>query len=139
MLSRSDGSISAVGEDWAGVRSWETEWWGDGSVCHHRGPEADDERVHATIGPEEAEEELFNMLVSMKQEGSKMTAKAVCLLCYWIAKLAPNHAGRLSQLARKPGTGSGKYSQHYDKVLKGASPSEGWYRVRTALIPPCGR
>ena len=82
------------------------------------------------MSPAACSQAFMDMLVQMKLEGAKMTAKSACILSYWAQKggLAP--PGDL--LALEPGIDGGRYSSHFDKTLgfDQLLKKESWYTVK---------
>ena len=99
--------------DWEQRLSWEDDDDDVGSA-----DPADEDLENLTA--QSASLELCNFLVDWRNRGS-VSAKAICS----IACLA-THAGAvgsISDLSKKPGAQSGKYSLHVDRVV-GLKPSE---------------
>ena len=75
------------------------------------------------VGPltaESASLELFDFLVYLRARGT-LSARNVCVIA-WLAKEA-GIRGRATDLAKKPGAQTGKYSAHIDRVT-GMRPGE---------------
>ena len=87
----------------------------------------------------EAREQLLSYLIYLKESGSKVTAKAVCELCWWIGKSFDEPlSGPLRDVAKQPGAQSGKYSLHFDQVVYGSRPTDqSWYYVDTPVFLRC--
>ena len=85
--------------------------------------------------PERASLELFDFLLDLKNRGA-LTAKAVCVIAFLSNQAGAT--GHVSELARRPGLQSGKYSAHVDKVT-GMKPSEAeeWLYVPVPTYQRC--
>ena len=102
-------------------------------------PVARDGRYDA-VSVSEAREELLNYLVHLKESGTRVSAKVVCELCWWIDKSFEEQlpACSLKAIARRPGLQSGKYSLHFDQVIYGGRPTDkDWYRVEAPVFLKC--
>ena len=94
------------------------------------------------ISASEASVELKNFLVHLKDSGKPVSAKAVCVLCYWITRSVPGAFSEdddIAKLAQPPiGMQSGKYSLHYDSVIMGRRPKDrNWYVVEAPIFRRC--
>ena len=71
------------------------------------------------VSVSEAREELLNYLVHLKESGTRVSAKVVCELCWWVGKSFEEQlpTGSLKAIAKPPGLQSGKYSLHFDQVI----------------------
>ena len=62
------------------------------------------------VSTEEARDQLLTYLVHLKESGTRVSAKAVCELCWWISKSFKEQipSGRLKAIAKRPGLQTGK-------------------------------
>lgn len=92
--------------------------------------------IYEDFTPGEAEQAMFDMIVDLKQRGARMTAKDACVISFWVTQISGKRGGPLGELSMKPvGVQSGKYSQRFDRVVSGGTPSShDWFRVSVPLF-----
>ena len=93
------------------LKTWEAEL-NDPDQGQDSAPDADFD--FESVTPAIAEEELATWIVDMKHKGA-LSAKDACVACWWAHKAGV--AGRVGDLALRPGKQSSAYSRHFDKVV----------------------
>ena len=95
----------------ASLKSWEAEL-NDPDQGQDSGPETEFDFDAVTLAT--AQEELASWIVDMKHKGA-LSAKDACIECWWAHKAGL--AGRVIDLAFRPGRQTGAFSKHFDKVV----------------------
>ena len=74
--------------------------------------ESDDEDAEG----EDAEEKLIELLVELKWSGRALSARSLCVICWWASRLA-GAKGIVGKFALRPSSQSGKFQPKLDKEL----------------------
>lgn len=118
--------------------SWSLENWGaprnnatPGSAHDAPAPSP------SMVDVDDAKLQLIDFITYLKDfEG--LSARSVCILCWWIHKSTHDNIESVASLAMAPGKQSGKYSLHYDTVVsKGRPTDRNWYRVGAPIFRKC--
>ena len=69
------------------------------------------------LTPTQCSGEFLELLMDTFSDGACLTAKTVCLLCFWASK-AGMAGAEVQRLGRPDGLDTGKYQAHLDSVLE---------------------
>ena len=114
---------------------WSTELFGQGANA----PVLDvsPECNYANLTVDESRAELLNFLIDLK-ETSRLSAKDVCILCYWVNKSSREPIPEIAGLSMAPTAQSGKYSLKYDMVVNQGKPRDrNWYYIDAPIFQRC--
>ena len=104
--------------------SWEN--WAAGSAA---GDSEAEEDVPAGMTLEQAGQQFVDLLIDMKLAG-RINATQACIISFWAAKAGAR--GPCSELGKRPGLQSGKYSMSFDKFTQLGPASMDLYQLPIA-------
>lgn len=119
LLKMSASSFSA--------RSW--EGWSERTAPADVGPIGADSADYTSVSPDEAGEQLSEMLMQLKIT-NVLSARQACILAFWAAKAGA--VGPCGRMGLRPDADTGKFSAKFDSAVGTSADARGMYMLPLA-------